>query len=127
MNKNIIITAGIAALVLGTGTAAYAESIPGSAGVIHHAAKPGPVTAGPAGLDVIVVTATGPPPGGNAAVAATCPASHPFVTGGGAQSASMANPLTMSAPVGLGGASPGSWVASAVGNGQVTAYALCSK
>jgi hypothetical protein len=127
MRKQLIISAGAAGLVLGLGTAAYAASTPGSSGVIHQAGKPRQVTAGPAGLDVIVVTATGPPPGGNAGVTATCPASHPFVTGGGAQSASIANPLTLSAPVGLGGTGPGSWVASTVGNGQVTAYALCSK
>lgn len=47
----------------------------------------GPSTAGPKGLDLITVTATG-----EGSAMAICPASHPFVVGGGGD----ANPLRVS-------------------------------
>jgi hypothetical protein len=83
----------------------------------------GPATAGPQGLDVTEVTVTTHT--GNAT--ATCPTSHPYVTGGGGQT--VGGRLVSSEPVVQAG-HPGAWAVTAQGPpapSEMIAYALCAK
>jgi hypothetical protein len=96
---------------------------PGSAGPPGPA---GPSTAGPAGLDLIVVTSNvqnaGGPDGSITGANVICPADHPYATGGGGQSFHLG--LAGSEPVAYGHG----WVAIAVpGGGPTTVFAICSK
>jgi len=77
----------------------------------------GPSTAGPAGLDVITVTGST----GNPAFAG-CPADHPFLIGGGAQSTKASGAITESFPVG-----GNEWLAETQLSALATAYAICAK
>ena len=124
--KIALAAGGAASLLLLTGSAAYAE------GGQPAAPKPPPpvVTAGPAGLDMIEVTAF-TAAGGTGEATVLCPASHPYVTGGGGQACSFASYLIISRPV-AGGAPPQGWEAAVSPSpdgtyGNVTASALCSK
>ena len=107
---------GGAAITDGNGNTAYACT--GAAG---PAGPPGVGTAGPAGLDVTTVVGVGT----NLATA-QCPASHPWVLGGGAYSfdpTAGTNQPADSYPVGTN-----EWVGLALTPGAtVDAYAICAK
>jgi hypothetical protein len=90
---------------------------PGSQGA---PGAPGPSTAGAAGLDVQIVSNTA-----TLLAVATCPADHPYVVGGGADTG-IGDYLQESEPSLL---SPGGWIAvSGPGlSALVTAWAICAK
>jgi Collagen triple helix repeat (20 copies) len=88
---------------------------------------PGPSTAGPAGLDVTIVsTPLGPP--SSAGVTAFCPPDHPFVLGGGGQAQGGA--ISFSVPLFPEQVNPGQpdgWQVVGIGAMGVSAYAICAK
>jgi Collagen triple helix repeat (20 copies) len=92
----------------------------GSQGPQGPAGSPGPSTAGAAGLDIQIVSY-----GGTLLAIATCPADHPYVVGGGADTGN-GDYLEESEPSLL---NPGGWVAvSGPGlSAPVTAWAICAK
>src|ERR1017187_6820042 len=86
-------------------------------------ARRGPSTAGPGGLDVVIVDG----PGGDRSVA-YCPADHPYVLGGGYQTYNYE--VIASFPVGSEGSSGNGWEVQTVDfpNGSpASAYAICAK
>ena len=95
----------------------------GPQGPAGQAGSAGPSTAGPAGLDIIKVSA-----GGTGNVFADCPPDHPYLTGGGGLTL-FGGPLSASFGVdGTAGAGSGAWQVSAVNAGDlVDAVAYCAK
>jgi hypothetical protein len=81
----------------------------------------GPSTAGPAGLDVIVVTGQNQNGG---QIMVPCPADHPYLIGGGGSAASN---LVSSAPAGNEWVLESSYGATGQGNPGVEAEAICAK
>lgn len=84
----------------------------------------GPSTAGPSGLDVIEVYAVPVVQGGS--VTANCPASHPYIVGGGGTA--MPNGLQISEPW-ITANQPQGWRVTGSGPGPIytDAFALCAK
>jgi len=101
-------------------------NVQGPRGLRGSQGPAGPSTAGLAGLDVTTAMATNAN-GGNAAVA-VCPASQPYVIGGG-YSLTTTSPALINMPTTSSGF--GAWEAQLEGSsyqaGSVWAYALCAK
>lgn len=151
--RRVLVISGTAAVFLGGGATVAFASIPGGNGVIHgcylksngnlkvvdsatqtcrrdetalnwnQTGPAGPSTAGPAGLDVVIVDG----PGGDRSVA-YCPADHPYVLGGGYSTYNYE--VIASLPVGSEGSSGNGWEVQTVDfpNGSpASAYAICAK
>jgi hypothetical protein len=101
----------------------------GPQGLTGATGPAGPSTAGPPGLDVTIVTATGSGDGGNGpGITALCPQTHPYVLGGGAD-AHGTNLLTSRPSVGSGEESASNsngWTADAQNFAPLDVYAICA-
>ena len=97
----------------------------GPTGATGATGATGPSTAGPAGLDTTIVFASG-----TTAVAADCPADHPYVLGGGASSDD-GTAILSSGPLGYFGeetsGSTRGWIAQTTGGGSIVVTAICAK
>ena len=100
----------------------------GTTGISWNRRGPaGPSTAGPTGLDVRWISARKTSTGGTGSANAQCPASHPYLVGGGVGSTGI---VQQSGPSGFMSGHPGWGVtvkASKPSNADVYAFAACAK
>lgn len=94
----------------------------GTNGAMGPAGPAGPSTAGPAGLDVILIGGFG-----RGAATAVCPADHPYLLGGGGFNASGNGNLSATTPVVGPGGLPAWYVESINPDDPMDARAFCSK